>query len=160
MSDGITFDDSGPEIGSVFDGSNEFDIDYQALGSELCGSWQNVSDDESNVLQHEIAVGICDDSNIHQFENVGLNKRYCFKNLTLVANTAYCLTLRTTNGAGIPSVKSSDGVLICGPPLTERALVVSAKFFSGVGSLQVSWTGFRLNGAPIVDFSISIYTQN
>jgi len=155
-SDGITFDASGPQIGTVLDGHNGIDINYQANASVICGSWPNVSDPESDVMQHEVAFSECDSGQSLRFVDVGLDQKYCFQNISLKFKSSYCITLRSTNRAGIHSIRSSDGVMICGAPLTESAVVVNENVFSGTGSLQVWWSGFRHNGAPIVSFSITI----
>ena len=148
-SDGIKFGNP-PQIQSVIDGFNELDIDQQTNSSQLCGSWSNVSDDGFPVVKYSVAFLACDSDQVPQFVNVGLKEEFCFQNLALKMQTAYCIILRATNIAGLTSEARSDGVMVCGPPSTQLASVRHDIFFSGVGALHVSWSGFHQWGSQYI----------
>jgi hypothetical protein len=158
-SNGIKFVNP-PQIESVIDGFQELDIDQQSNTSQLCGSWSNVSDDGVQVLEYSVAFLSCDSDEVPQFVNVGLKEEFCFQKLALKVQTAYCIILRATNIAGLMSEARSDGVMVCAPPSTQKASVKHNIFFSGVGALQVFWSGFHHSGAPITSFTITILSKN
>ena len=82
-------------------------------------------------MRHEVALSVCDSGGSLRFVDVGLDRQYCFRNIRLKVLSSYCITLRTTNRAGIHRVRSSDGVIICGAPLAQNAVVFHKNFFSG-----------------------------
>lgn len=152
-SDGITVLIRQPDTGTVRDGLELNDMDFQQPTDSLSANWDSFGDDRStlpsdHIIRYEAAVGTdrrfpTARSDIHAFEDVGLDLNVTFFGLNLTAKTqTYYVTIRAYSGAGSYVESSSDGIKVgySGDVIAGR--VDAAQYQSSVDSLRFSWSGF------------------
>ena len=111
----IKIDESGPDMGTVFDGDHTRyvnscrgsckEIDYQPSDSRIDAHWAGFADDESGIVKYEWAVGSGPrpSQQVMAFEDVGTaTSASCTtdKCLHLENVVTYYVTVRAWNGAG------------------------------------------------------------
>ncbi|XP_046568758.1 uncharacterized protein LOC124277142 [Haliotis rubra] len=160
-SDGVMVKIQPPVPGNVRDGIAS-DINYQLPTNYLAANWDpfgemNDLDPSQKIEYYEVAVG--NDrrykdrrSNVHFFENVGLNRSYVFKHLNLTAKTVtYYITVRAYSSAGSYEESFSNGIRAgFGTDIVLGDIEV-AEYQSSSSEIQVSWSDF------ISDFNIRKY---
>lgn len=169
VSDGITVRIQPPYYGSVRDGLDNIDIDYQESTTVLSANWDafgdELSDDPTQQIDHyEISIG--EDTkdhttrtNIHYFTNVGLNKSYTFTGLNLTSKIVlYFVTVRGYSITGAYEENYSNGVLVgyrlgIIPGAIETNVVQSSE-----SEISVSWTDFQ-SDIGINEYSVAVSSK-
>jgi len=109
-------DTSPPNPGVVLDGLGGTDRDEQDFTTILQSDWSQwpyFSDLESGISGYARAIGTrpCG-TEVREFEPRGLDVSEELHGLNLTRGQRYYVTLRATNGAGLSTHVSSDGVLV------------------------------------------------
>ncbi|MBI2930505.1 MAG: hypothetical protein HYY16_02545, partial [Planctomycetes bacterium] len=111
-SDGVRVDDTPPAGGTVNDGPSS-DIDWQNYTWQLSSNWTGFTDPESGIFSYEWAIGTSPGAtDIQPFVSVGTVTSGANGSLSLAAGLTYYVTVRATNGSGLVSTRSSDGVTV------------------------------------------------
>ncbi|WP_143177800.1 fibronectin type III domain-containing protein [Cystobacter ferrugineus] len=108
-------DTTPPSPGTVWDGIgiDRDELDYAGILQADWGQSPRFSDPESDIIAYSIGVGTrpCS-TEVHAYKSVGLILSYTLFDLNLIPGQRYYVTIRATNGAGLATHVSSDGVLI------------------------------------------------
>jgi hypothetical protein len=143
-----------PEPGDVRDGLHD-DVNYQESITSLSANWNpfgeslDSRDPTQQIVYYEVAIG--NDrrfpnsrSNIHYFENVGLNTTYTFNGLNLTAKTVqYFITVRAMSRAGSTQESYSNGIRVGYRNEIIPGEIEHSRIQSSTSELAVSWTGFQ-----------------
>ncbi|XP_046375524.2 uncharacterized protein LOC124148470 [Haliotis rufescens] len=160
-SDGVMVKIKPPVPGNVRDGIAA-DINYQLPTNYLAANWDPFGeiddmDPSQKIEYYEVAIGndrrYADRrSNVHYFENVGLNRSYVFEHLNLTAKTVtYYITVRAYSSAGSYEESFSNGIRVgFGTDIVSGDIEV-AEYQSSTSEIEVSWSDF------ISDFNIRKY---
>jgi hypothetical protein len=110
-------DTTPPVAGRVYDrpGSDEVhqDVNQQDSLTSISASWDGFADAESGVVEYEWAIGTEESAEgIKAFAPVGAATSATAVDLTLAEETAYFVTVRAINGAGLVTTVRSDGVKV------------------------------------------------
>jgi hypothetical protein len=113
-------DTTPPAAGRVYDrpGPDEVhqDVSQQASLTTLSANWEGFSDTESGVVEYEWAIGTeASPEGVKAFAPVGTATSATVKDLTLAEGTAYFVTVRAINGAGLITTARSNGVTVTVP---------------------------------------------
>ena len=112
-SDGILIDTTSPVSGNVYDGKGKQDKMYQSETSFVDCSWDSFIDAESGVTEYSVCLGssagLCD---VHVKTESINSAEWQFSNLILEDKRIYYCSVYGTNGAGLSSVSTSDGVTV------------------------------------------------
>jgi hypothetical protein len=129
VSDGVTLDATPPTGSVVFDGNADgWDWAEQPYATELWANWLPFTDPESGVQAYELAIGttpggqeVLAFSNAFQLDGPlppnYLYYRAYIKGLSLTLGSTYYVSVRATNGVGLTTPVSSNGVTIMRPPM-------------------------------------------
>ncbi|MBI3183425.1 MAG: hypothetical protein HYZ28_14905, partial [Myxococcales bacterium] len=144
-SDGVTVDTSGPPLSLVNDGAAA-DIDFQTSAAVLEANWAGASDPESGTVKYEWAIGTTvGGTEVQAFVDVALSTSASATGLTLTSGAKYYVTVRATNGAGLVTLLSSDGVTVdtSGPPLSQvnDGSGADIDFQTSVTAIDANWAG-------------------
>ena len=167
-SDGVVIVIQPPGPGHVRDGLTEDDIDYQESVTELSANWESFGDGGSSnpsqvIHSYEVAIG--DNhreqnrrTNIHYFENVGLNTTYTFTHLNLTAKTVtYYITVRAYSIAGAFTEEYSNGVKVGFKEGVISGTVAVNQYQHNTDEIAVFWKGFE-SDVGIKQYNVGIST--
>jgi hypothetical protein len=117
-SDGVLVDSTPPDIGIVRDGPGSSDAHNQPLGP-LAASWSDFIDEGRGVAKYEWAVGSSPcATDVQSYTDVGMALHARMASAEgLASETRYFVAVRATDGAGLSSAATSNGVWVAG----ERA---------------------------------------
>jgi hypothetical protein len=117
-SNGVLVDSTPPDIGVVRDGTGSSDVHSQPLGP-LSASWSEFLDAGSGVVRYEWAVGSSPcATDVQGYTNVGMALHARMASAEgLAGERRYFVAVRATDGAGLSSAATSNGVWVAG----ERA---------------------------------------
>ncbi|MBI2569831.1 MAG: hypothetical protein HYV63_22740, partial [Candidatus Schekmanbacteria bacterium] len=105
-------DTTAPSAGAVGDGLGA-DVDYQTSTSTIQASWAGFSDSQSGVAKYEWAIGTtAGGTDVQGYTDVSLATDASNAGLSLSSGAKYYVTIRATNGVGMTTVSSSDGVTV------------------------------------------------
>lgn len=170
ISNGIAVKIQPPVPGSVRDGLAE-DINYQESTLTLSANWdvfgksKKSNDPTQNILYYEVAIG--NDrrfpktrTNIHYFENVGLNTSYTFTGLNLTAKVVqYFITVRAMSLAGSTQESYSNGIRVGYRNEIISGQIEHSKVQSSTSEVAASWTGFQADmGIDYFQIGLSSYS--
>ncbi|XP_070206105.1 uncharacterized protein [Littorina saxatilis] len=152
-SDGVTVLISRPDTATVRDGLGDNDIDFQQHTDTLAANWDEFGDARStlpsnHIIRYMAAVGTDirhpeSRSDIHAFEDVGLNTSIAFYGLNLTAKTqTYYVTVRAYSAAGSYVESSSDGIRGGFSGDVTAGHVDASAYQSSTDSLRFWWVGF------------------
>lgn len=100
--------DSTPPLMPIVTDDGSFSCSPNALNA----SWMS-SDPESGISSYEYSVGSAPGLNdVKDWQNAGLEANLTITGLNLLHNISYYINARATNGAGMASEGSSDGIKI------------------------------------------------
>ena len=151
-SNGVAVKIQPPLPGIVRDGLAE-DINYQESTSVLSANWdafgENSKDPTQQIVYYEVSIG--NDrrfpntrTNIHYFENVGLNTNYTFTGLNLTAKIVqYFITVRAMSRAGSTQESYSNGIRVGYRDDIVPGHIEHSRVQSSISEIAVSWTGFQ-----------------
>ncbi|XP_062567667.1 uncharacterized protein LOC134229900 [Saccostrea cucullata] len=153
-SNGVAVKIQPPIPGDVRDGIQE-DLNYQESVTSLSANWDafgkslNSRDPTQQIVYYEVAIG--NDrrfpntrTNVHYFENVGLNTTYTFTGLNLTAKIVkYYITVRAMSRAGSTQESYSNGIRVGYRNEIIPGEIESSNIQSSTSDLAVSWTGFQ-----------------
>lgn len=107
-------DPSAPSPGVVSDGARAgADVDFQSSTQTLAASWSGFKDDESGVTGYAVAVGSSPGAaDVAGWQPVGLSLQWQQAGLALTEGQSYFVSVRATNGAGLSTTATSDGVKV------------------------------------------------
>ncbi|XP_063408922.1 uncharacterized protein LOC134692402 [Mytilus trossulus] len=135
-SDGVTIDNSPPNIGKVKDGADYIDIHYQFSRSYVAATWHGFNDPQSGLDKYTIRVGTTiGGSDIISQTEFPLTDIVVFPNIIkpISTNSRIYVTVRAYNKAGLYSEATSNGVLIDdSPPIFSR----KPELFEQLGSMM------------------------
>lgn len=170
VSDGITVKMQLPTKGSVRDGLDSNDIDYQESTAVISANWDAFGDELSNdptqeIHHYEVSVG--DDTkdhttrtNIHHFTNVGLNKNFTFTGLNLTPKAVlYYVTVRGYSITGAFEESYSNGLRVGYRLDIIPGTVEVNEFQSSKSEISVSWTKFK-SDIGIREYILTISTDD
>lgn len=133
----FTVDLTAPVGGTVNDGTSA-DSDHQASLNTISANWSGFSDTESGIVSYEWAIGTtAGGTDVQPFVSIALSTLAMNSSITLANGQTYFVTIRATNGAGLQSVRTSDGVTVDSTPPT---VIASGSPTSGVAPVQVTFT--------------------
>jgi spore germination protein YaaH/PKD repeat protein len=102
------------------------DVAQFVTPTEISANWTTSSDPHSGIVSYEMAVGTSSGAqNIVPFTAMGTQTFGTINGLSLTLGQTYYITVRTTNGAGLTSVSTSNGQLLQAatvPPLASFTL--------------------------------------
>ena len=140
----IIFDQS-PPIGnnqSVIDGSRQEDIDYMSLQNTVSATLKNIEDAESGIRQIEYCVGTTPfNCFIKPFTLIHQNRSFVCTECKIDAGMTVFAIFRVTNGAGLSSIFSSDGITVDSTPPEIQSLYDGRKAeYPDVEKTYSNWT--------------------
>jgi len=117
-SNGFVADGSAPANQFVYDGIGG-DIAFQTAKTSLSAEW-SFSDAESGIAQYDWAIGTtAGGTNVRAYTSAGTATNATASSLTLTDGVTYYVTVRATNGAGLQTSTSSNGVRVDSTPPTS-----------------------------------------
>ena len=142
-SDGTLYDDSPPVTGVVRDGDGAEDVDYQSTTSSLAVNWDLFTDDHSGIKACYVGIGsriLTDD--FYSFASISVGATtHTFSSLSIASGAKYFVLVRCTNGLGLNSTNSSNGITIdTTPPIVGS--VKTRPYQSSLDVIEASWTNF------------------
>ena len=145
-SNGVTVDSTAPQAGSVLDGVAA-DIDFQGSVTRIDANWSGFTDAESGLVRYEWAIGTsAGGTNVQVFTDVGTATTASNTSLPLASGGIYYVTVRATNGAGLTTVVSSDGVKVDATPPSVGTVNDGAgpdiDTQLSTTALSANWSGF------------------
>ncbi len=147
-SDGVAVDATAPVAGAVNDGAGA-DIAFQGSTTTISANWSGFSDPEEGISGYEWAIGTTSGgTNVQGWTGVGLSTSATNSSLTLTSGVTYYATVRATNGSGLTSTASSNGVTV------DTTAPPAAAINDGTGGdsdSQTSLTTISGNWAAFVD---------
>jgi N-acetylneuraminic acid mutarotase len=153
-------DTSPPTAGTVLDG-NPGDVAYQSSATTIQATWSGFGDAESGIAGYEWAIGTTAGGTQTQgFVPVGLSTSTTASSLSLVQGTTYYVTVRATNGVGLQTTATSNGVFVdTVPPVggvvnDGRAADVDVQ--TSVTTIEANWSGFSDAQSGIVGYEWAI----
>jgi len=133
-----TTDITPPIAGQVID-----DGQYNSDPYHLNASWSGFEDPESGIVRYEVGVGTAAGSNdILALSDMGLNNdiTFDFTGSPLAENVPYYINVVATNGAGLTTLVSSNGITVdTQNPATPTLTVIDTPNDNG-GSVTVSYS--------------------
>lgn len=107
-------DTTAPVVSGVPNDGAGADVDYQTATTALSANWAGVFfESQSGISAFEWAIGTTPGAtNVLAFTSVGTAGSATKSGLALTSGTTYYVTARATNGAGLQSTATSDGVTI------------------------------------------------
>lgn len=110
------FDGTAPTVPVVVD-----DGTYTRSSTVLHASW-SASDPESGIAAYEYAIGVTPlGTELVGWTGVGLATQVTRPGLALANGQTYYISVRATNGVGLTSIGSSDGIRVASPATTIAA---------------------------------------
>eukprot|EP00118_Oscarella_pearsei_P024194 m.301325 g.301325 ORF g.301325 m.301325 type:complete len:2025 (+) comp40809_c0_seq1:153-6227(+) len=137
---GILIDVSPPNVGIVFDGQSEEDIDWLYSDTGVGAHWFNFSDNESGIHYYRWSIGTNPEGcQVQLVTSVTTNTSAYCQHCFFIPGIKYYVTVEVTNGVGLKSTANSDGftVDLTNPEVGE---ISGLKWLSN-NLLQVTWTG-------------------
>ncbi|MBI2931957.1 MAG: hypothetical protein HYY16_09920, partial [Planctomycetes bacterium] len=159
-SNGVIVDTTPPVAGSVNDGPTS-DIDAQNFTWQISANWSGFTDPQSGIAVYEWAIGSSPGAtDVQPFTSLGTTSA-ANGSLSLADATTYFVTVRATNGVGLTTTASSDGVTIdIIPPAFPIILTPDdGTTTDSANGVQFSWTsvsgasGYRFQLADDASFS-------
>lgn len=136
FSDGILVDGSAPTAPVVTD-----DGVYTTSNTTLSVRWTLGTDAHSGITGHEIALGTtAGGEQIRAYQSVGSATAATFNALSLVQGQTYYVSVRATNGAGLRSVGTSDGITVDITDPTTPTVTDEGVYTMSTRNLSFSWT--------------------
>lgn len=147
VSDGARLDVLPPLVGSVVDGDEPTDRDYdvQSDATTIHAAWFGFGDAQTGVDHYEVSVGTAEDpASLVEDYDVGDESTISFYSLPLVDGETYHVTVTAVDGAGQRSSNRTNGVLVDFSPPEQVEAVVRIGDDEGPGSEYVAIDeGFR-----------------
>jgi hypothetical protein len=156
-------DATAPIAGTVLDGAGS-DVDYQLSTSTIQANWSGFDDPDSWVAGYEWAIGTTvGGTNLQGFTSVGLATSASNGSLSLSNGQIYYVTVRATNGSGVPVTVTSDGVTVdntdpLGGTVADGA-GADIDFQASTSTLSANWSGFSDPESGIVGYQWAVGTS-
>jgi len=155
-------DTTSPVAGVVLDGVSA-DISFQSSTATVQANWSGFSDLESGVAGYEWAIGTTvGGTQVQGFVPVGLSTNATNSSLSLTSGVTYYVTVRATNGVGLQTVATSNGVLV------DATAPAAGGVRDGPGAdidvqtstttIEANWSGFSDPQSGIVQYEWAIGT--
>ena len=139
-SNGVTVDTTAPVATGLPNDGAGADLDYQTSTTTLAANWATVfADAQSTIAGYEWAIGTTSGgTNVQGYTSVGTATSGSNSSLSLTAGTTYYVTVRATNGAGLQSTATSDGVTVGGLIVTAFTPTLSGFVAQFSGELMLA----------------------
>jgi hypothetical protein len=142
----ITVDSTAPIVGTVRDGLST-DEDIQTDGSSVSCNWSGFSDAESGIVDYEVCLGsTAGGTDLMNWTAVGTVTVITFNGLAITPGALIYCSVRATNGVGLTSVGTSDGIQVEGTApvagTVNDGLTGDTDFQTSTNSISCNWTGF------------------
>jgi N-acetyl-anhydromuramyl-L-alanine amidase AmpD len=125
-----------PAAMTVNDGTSA-DIDQTTTNTQLSANWTASTDANSGITSYSYAIGTTSGgTNVLTWTSNGTATTFT-QTLSLTYNQTYYVSVRATNGAGLTTTSTSDGLTILAPCGTPTGVAVSSITTT---SATVSWT--------------------
>ncbi|MBI2930591.1 MAG: hypothetical protein HYY16_02980 [Planctomycetes bacterium] len=148
-----------PVAGTVRDGTGQLDIDSQNYTWQINANWSSFTDPESGIILYEWGIGTsAGATDIQAFTSVGLNTAAVNGSLSLADGTTCYVTIRATNGVGLQTTQTSDGVTIDTLSPNAPALLAPADTASINGESGVAFDWMTVADASRYRFQLD--TEN
>lgn len=158
--------DTSPPLGLVVldgtDVSGGTDASTQTATNTLSAFWYGAWDYESAVTGYEVAFGTTPGGEqVLAFKDVGLSTSYTHSG-AIDDHKVYYATVRATNGAGLASTASSDGIDVDSTPPETGAVLdgpvaeVDLDFQSYATWFNISWSNFFDAETEMVKFEVAL----
>lgn len=153
VSNGIQVDTTPPVILSVDDG------DFSSA-SVVKVSWEAV-DEESGIIGYRYAVGrVRGGTDVLDWQEAGLATDVSINGLPLEEGSVYYVSIQATNGAGLVTEKTSDGVIIDSTPPPVPFVITPGSYTNKDDQLEASWTFTRSDPeSGTVSYAYAIVTH-
>ncbi|MBL7787776.1 MAG: fibronectin type III domain-containing protein [Chitinophagales bacterium] len=143
---------TAPNSMTVNDGTTT-DIDQTTTTNTISGNWTNSSDTHSGITAYSYAVGTtAGNTNLVNWTNVGTATTFTNNSINLSYNQTYYISVRATNGAGLTTTSSSDGLMVL-QPCTVPANVATSNIATTTATITWSTvtpaTSYTLQYRPI-----------
>jgi hypothetical protein len=164
-SDGVFVDSTAPIAGTVNDGVAA-DIDYQASTDTINANWSGFSDPESGISGYEWAIGTTSGgTEVQGFTSVGITGTSATNSaLTLANGTTYYVTVRATNGVGLSTDVTSDGVTVDNTPpvagTVNDGVAADIDYQTSTDTINANWSGFSDPESGIAGYEWAIGTTS
>ncbi len=147
-SNGVTVDNAPPTVTGIPNDGTGADINYQSSTTTLSANWAGVfADSVSGITGYEWAIGTTSGgTNIQGFTSVGAATTATNSSLSLTSGTTYYATVRATNGAGLQSIATSNGVTVDNAPPTVTGIPndgtgADINYQTSTTTLSANWAG-------------------
>ena len=124
------------------------DIDLQSSVTTISANWAGVfADAESGIAGYQWAIGTTvGGTNIQGYTSLGMLTSATNSSLSLISGTEYFVTVRATNGSGLQSTATSDGVMVDATPPTATGVPndgtgADIDYQSSTTTLSANWAG-------------------
>ena len=155
----------GPVGGrAVFDGEEDgADIDVQSSARDISANWNEFEDPESDVIGVTWCAGTaprrCDLVGRAQIEPSETSVHQA-PGEDLISGQRYYVTVQATNGAGLVTTLTSDGVTIdTTPPMSGKVIdgnAVDVDYFFGEDDVAARWFNFTDRESGIQSYEVAI----
>ena len=113
---------TAPNATTVNDGTST-DVDITTSSNTLSANWSASSDTQSGITSYSYSIGTtAGATNLLNWTNNGTNTTFTQSGLALSYGQMYYVNIRITNGAGLTTINTSDGIqLPCNMPTNLTA---------------------------------------
>ncbi|HVE42955.1 MAG TPA: HYR domain-containing protein, partial [Planctomycetota bacterium] len=162
-SNGVAIETSAPTQGTVNDGSGA-DIAFQTSTTSLSANWTGFSDPQSGIAGYEWAIGTTSGgTDVQPYTGVGVATS-ATKSLVLVNGQKYYVTVRATNGIGMQSTATSNGVTVDSSAPSAGSVRdggdKDVDWQSSLTTITASWTASTDPQSGIVGYEWAIGTTS
>lgn len=165
MENNFVFILSGPiNQGRILDGNKEGeDVDIQQSRMLIAAHWSAFEDLESDVMKVTwcagLSSGICDLVKETELNNNSTSVRY-FLSKPIINGQRYYVTVKATNGAGVTSSLTSDGVTVDdSSPIFGTVidgLMSDVNYMNGEDDISASWFAFMDLESGIESYEVAL----
>ena len=162
--DGITIDQSGPEVGTLNDG-NELDIDWVNINYLSVGNWEGFSDNLSGIAEYEYSLGLAPgETQLVTWTSANLDTAITVS-ASLTEGPTYFANVRAIDAVtNVGSIVSSDGFgLDQSAPTTGNvydAIEGDLTWSNVFDTLFSSWNGFQDEYSGVYSYEYSVGTSS
>ena len=130
---GVMVDATPPTVTGVPNDGLGADVDSQTSTTVLSANWAGVfADAQSGVTAYEWAIGTTfGGTNVQNYTSVGTSTSATNSSLSLSVGAAYYVTVRASNGAGLQTTSTSDGVTVMPSDTTPPTVAISRQTPAG-----------------------------
>ncbi|MEI8374410.1 MAG: hypothetical protein WCJ35_16420 [Planctomycetota bacterium] len=150
-SNGVTVDTTAPTVSRTPNDGAGTDITYQTSTATLSANWAGVfADEQSGITVYEWAIGTTSGgTDVQVYTIAGTMTSATTSGLSLTSGTMYYASVRATNGAGLQSAATSNGVTVDSTPPTISGVGISCQV--SPTTLSADWAGVFADPESAID---------